>query len=80
MELRAPGIEARRAKAGPLGADNAARRCVWRIAGVGMGLLRHDGEVESVVVKDDAVLRVLKRMSQNGEATIVFRQCFRAVC
>ena len=27
-----------------------------RVVGVGMGLLRHDGEVEGVVVEDDAVL------------------------
>ena len=33
----------RHAKAGPLGAGNAARRREWRILGVGMGLLRHDG-------------------------------------
>jgi len=49
MELRAPAIETH-AKAGPLGAGNAARRRVLRIVGVGMGLLRHDGEVEGVVV------------------------------
>ena len=46
----------RHAKAGPLGADNAARRRVRRIVGVGMGLPRHDGEVDDVVVEDDAVL------------------------
>ena len=54
-----------------------------------MGLLRHDGEVEGVVVEDDAVLvlgirgavhAMLKRMSQNDEATIVFHECFRAGC
>jgi len=56
MELRALDIRLRHAKAGPLGAGNAARRRVWRIVGVGMGLLRHDGEVESVVAEDDAVL------------------------
>jgi len=34
-------------------------RCrVWRVVGVGVGLLRHDGEVEGVVVKDDAVLEL----------------------
>ena len=27
-----------------------------RVVGVGMGLPRHDGEVEGVVVDDDAVL------------------------
>ena len=44
------------AKADPLGAGNAARRRVRRIVGVGMRLISHDGEVESVVVEDDAVL------------------------
>jgi len=39
----------RHAKAGPLGAGNAARRRVRRIVGVGMGLPRHDGEVEGRV-------------------------------
>ena len=34
----------------------AARRRVWRMVGVGMRLLRHDREVEGVVVEDDAVL------------------------
>jgi len=29
---------------------------VWRKVGVGMGLLRHDGKVESVVMKGNAVL------------------------
>ena len=51
-----------------------------------MGLLRHDGEVESAVMEDDAVRysasvaahAMLKRMSQNDEATIVFHECFRA--
>ena len=58
-----------------------------RVVGVGMGLLRHDGEVEGVV-EDDAVLNsasvaahtILKCMSQNDEATIVFHECFRAGC
>ena len=53
-----------------------------------MGLLRHDGEDEDVVVEDDAVLELgtvtthamLKRMSQNDEAAIVFHECFRAGC
>ena len=31
-----------------------ARRRVW--SALGMGLLRHDGEVDGVVVKDEAVL------------------------
>ena len=32
-----------------------------RVVGIGVGLLRHDGEVESVVVKDDAVLELCVR-------------------
>ena len=56
MELRAPGIETttrqgwssrRRQRGAP---PHAAR--TW----VGMGLPRHDGELEGVVVEDDAVL------------------------
>ena len=65
----------------------ARRRRVWRIVGVGMGPLCHDGEVEGVVVEDDAVLvlgirgrAMLKRMSQNDVAPIVFHECFRAGC
>ena len=34
---------------------------MWRIVGIGVGLLRHDGEVEGVVVKDDAVLELCVR-------------------
>ena len=45
---------------------------MWRIVGIGVGLLRHDREVEGVVVKDDAVLE-LRRISQNDEVTIVFQ-------
>ena len=58
-----------------------------RVVGVRMGLPCHDGEVEGVVVEDDAVLvlgvaalAMLKRMSQNDEATIVFHECLRAGC
>ena len=36
---------------------NGVRRRVWRVVGVGVGLLRHDGEVEDVV-NDDAVLEL----------------------
>jgi hypothetical protein len=40
-----------------------ARRRVWRVVGIGVVLLRHDGEVEGVVVKDDAVLELCVRGS-----------------
>ena len=59
----------RHAKPGPLGAGNAARRRVRRIVMVGIGLLRHDGDVAGVVMR-----------FQNDEATIVFHECFRAGC
>jgi len=39
-----------------LQASKEVRRRVWRVVGVGVGLLRHDGEVEGIVVKDDVVL------------------------
>ena len=81
-------LRLRHANAGPLAACNAARRRVRRIVGVGMGLLRHDGEVEGVVVDDAGLVlgicgtahAMLKRMSQNDEATIVFHEFFRAGC
>ena len=31
---------------------------MWRVVGIGVGLLHHGGEVEGVVVKDDAVLEL----------------------
>ena len=40
----------------PSGNGKEVRRRVKRVVGVGMWLLRHDGEVESVVMEDDAVL------------------------
>ena len=43
-------------KAGPLGAGRAARRRMRRVVRVRMGLPCHDGEVEGVVMEDDAVL------------------------
>ena len=77
-------------KAGRLGAGNAGRRCVRRVVGVGMGLPRHDGEVEGVVLSwrmmrfwysaSVAARAMLKRMSQNDDATTVFHECFRAGC
>ena len=35
----------------PSGNDKEVCRRVWRVVGVGVGLMRHDGEVEGVVVK-----------------------------
>ena len=63
-----------------------------RVVGVRMGLPCHDGEVEGVVVEDDAVLVLGVRgraryaqahvnfMSQKDEATIVFHEYLRAGC
>ena len=56
MELRAPDTGTMARKLDHLSDGNAARCRVWRIVGVGMGLLRHDGKVENVVVEDDAVM------------------------
>ena len=46
----------RRSLLGPFNGNNEARRGVRRMVGVGMGLPRHDGEVEGVVAKKDAVV------------------------
>ena len=40
------------------GNGKEAHRRMWRVVGIGVGLLRHDGEVEGVVIKDDAVLEL----------------------
>ena len=50
-----------RANRSPSGDGKEARRRVPRVVGVGVGLLRHDGEVEGVVVKDDAVMELCVR-------------------
>ncbi len=63
---------------------------MWRIVGIGVGLLRHDGEVEGVVVKDDAVLEfcvrgraryaqahVPKRRRQQGVPSVLQRRLLR---
>jgi len=69
-----------------LGSTEARRRCVWSVVGIGVGLLRYDGEVEGVVVKDDAVLELCvcgraryAQVSQN-EVTMVFQVYFSAGC
>ena len=41
-----------------LQATAEVRRRVWRVVGVGVGLLRHDGEVEGVVVIVTIVFQV----------------------
>ena len=51
MELRAPGIATTNRQGW-----SSKRRRERRVVGVGMGLPRLDGEVEGVVVEDDAVL------------------------
>ena len=61
---------------------------MWRIVVVGVGLLRHDGEAEGAVVKDDAVLELCvhgracytQAISQNDEVTIVFQVYLSAGC
>ena len=61
-------------KLASLSRSYAARRRVWRMVGVGMRLLRHDREVEGVVVKDDAVLV----LSVRGRARYAMgAHCFR---
>jgi len=89
MELRAPGIETTARQGWPSKRrQRGAPPCATHSWGRDGGLPRHDhghdGEVEGVVVEDDAVLvlgvRGRKRMSQNDEATIVFHECFRAGC
>ena len=72
----------------PSGDGKEARRRVWCVVGIGVGLLRHDWEVEVVAVQDDAVLelcvrgraRYAQRISQNDEVTKVFRVYFSAGC
>ena len=48
-----------------------------------MGLPRHDGEVEGVVMEDDAVLVLFACSSARPKTTklpFVFHECFRAGC
>ena len=46
----------RHSKLGPLSCSNEARRRVWRMVRIAMGLPVHEGEAEGVVMEDDAVL------------------------
>ena len=63
---------------------------MWREVGIGVGLLRHDGDVEGVVVKDDAVLEpcvrgrvryaqahIPKRRSHQGVPSVLQRRLLR---
>ena len=56
MELRAPGIATTTRQGWPSRRHQRGARRERRVVGVRMGLPRHDGEVEGVVVEDDAVL------------------------
>ena len=56
VDLAALESEERRICKAPSGNSEEARCRLWNIVGVRVGLPRHDTEVESVVVKDDAVL------------------------
>jgi hypothetical protein len=49
------------------GEDTEARRRVWRVVGVRVGLPCHDMEVEGVVAKDDAVLKLYFLGSENSD-------------
>ena len=50
-----------RAYISPSGDGKEARRRAWRVVVIGVSLLRHNVEIESVVVKDDAVLELCVR-------------------
>ena len=73
---------------GPLSGDYEARRRVRRMVGVGMELLRPDGEVEGFVAKKDAVLILVVRGRAcyaqahipNDEDAMVFQVYFSAGC
>ena len=67
-----------------------ARRRVWCVVMIGVRLLRHDGEVEGAVVKDDAVLElsvrgrahyaqahIPKRRSHQGVPSVLQRRLLR---
>ena len=58
LELLSPTAWVCQCLACSLDGGNAARRHVWRVVGVGVGLPRHDREFEGVVLENDAVLVV----------------------
>ena len=79
MELRAPdtGTLTRQAWSFKRRQRGAPPVCgAW----VGMGLLRHDGEVESVVVEDDAVLELdVRGRARYAQAHVPKRRCHHHV-
>ncbi len=70
MELRAPEHRDYDTPSLQAAATRHAAVChVRRIVGVGMGLPCHDGEVESVVMEDDAVLVLgVRGRARNAQA------------
>jgi len=52
---------------------------MWCKVGVGMGLLRHDGKVESVVVANDAVLVLVVRGRAYAQAHVPKRRSHHRV-
>ena len=53
---------------------------MYRVVGIGVGLLRHDGEVEGVVVKDDAVMEFCVRgRSRYAQAHIPKRRIHHVI-
>ncbi len=43
----------------PSGNGKEVRRRLWRVVGVGVGLLRHDGEVEDVVSATTSIMMAI---------------------
>jgi hypothetical protein len=56
------------------GGSEARRRRVLRVVGVGMGLLRHDGEVEDVAVEDG-----VRGGTQYAQAYVLKQRCSHRV-
>ena len=83
MELRAPGIETTTRQGWSsmaLCAGSAARRRMRRVVGVRMGLPCHDGEVDGVVLEDDAVLVVgVRGRARYAQAHVPIRRSHHRV-
>ena len=77
MELRAPGIETTTRQGW---SSRAARRRMRRVVGVRMGLPCHDGEVEGVVMEDDAVLVLgIRGCARYAQAHVPKRRSYHRV-